>query len=236
MGGTSGIGLATARTLAAENASVVITGRDQARLQAAASTLDRTVQTAVVDATQREALDGFFADLGRFDHLILAVTGRSGAGPFQSLNLGDLRAGLEAKFLAHVAAAQAAVPTLRADGSITFISAASAGMAAPGVAGIGAINAAVEALVRPLAMELAPLRVNAVSPGVIDTPWWDFMPDDQRAATFAQYAQATPVRRIGQAEDVANAILMLVDNTFITGTVLPCDGGLHLGFAGGNTL
>lgn len=170
VGGSSGIGLATARALADAGAQVVIAGRDQAKLDAALGTIGGPVSARTVDATQRDALDRFFADLGALDHLVLALSGAAGGGPFRTLDLAALRSGFEAKFWAHVAAAQAALPTLRTDGSLTFVSAISARMANPGTAGLAAINAAIEALVPTLAKELAPLRVNAVSPGVIDTP------------------------------------------------------------------
>ena len=91
-----------------------------------------------------------------------------------------------------------------------------------------AINGALEAMVRPLAKELKPTRVNAVSPGVIDTPWWHRLPAEQRQAVFDRYANLASVGRVGRAEDVADAILFLIRNGFITGTVLECDGGLHL--------
>jgi NAD(P)-dependent dehydrogenase (short-subunit alcohol dehydrogenase family) len=117
---------------------------------------------------------------------------------------------------------------LRADGSVTIISAASARAAFAGTAGLAAANGALEAMVAPLAVELAPLRVNAVSPGVIDTQWWDGMPADQRRAYFEAVAAVTPVRRVGQPEDVAGAVVYLAGAGFVTGAVLECTGGSHL--------
>ena len=113
-------------------------------------------------------------------------------------------------------------------GSMTFVSAISARAANPGTSGLAAINSAIEGLVKPLAVELRPRRVNAVSPGVIDTPWWSWMPDDQKQSTFARFAAATPVGRVGRPEDVAQAIVFLIGNSFMTGCVLECDGGLRL--------
>jgi NAD(P)-dependent dehydrogenase (short-subunit alcohol dehydrogenase family) len=97
-----------------------------------------------------------------------------------------------------------------------------------GTVALAAANGALEAIVRPLAVELAPIRVNAVSPGVIDTPWWDGMPDDQRRAYFDAMAAATPVRRVGRPEDVADAVAYLAGAGFVSGTVLECTGGAHL--------
>jgi NAD(P)-dependent dehydrogenase (short-subunit alcohol dehydrogenase family) len=105
----------------------------------------------------------------------------------------------------------------------------SADRSAPGAAGLAAGNGAVQALVPSLAVELAPVRVNAVSPGVIDTPWWSWLPDDQRGAVLAQYAERSPAGRVGTPEEVAAAIVGLMTNGFLTGVVLHCDGGLRHG-------
>ncbi len=117
---------------------------------------------------------------------------------------------------------------MRKDGSLTFIAAVSADAAMPGTAGLAASNGVLTTLTPLLAAELQPLRVNAVSPGVIDTPWWDFVPGEQRQAIFADYAGKTPVRRIGTADDIARAIDFLIKDSFMTGHVLTCDGGLSL--------
>ena len=111
---------------------------------------------------------------------MLALGSRKGLGPFAAMSVEEVRQGFEEKVLPQFAAAQAALPHLAQGGSITFVAAVSAHGAAPGTSGIGAQNAAVTALVPILAAELKPLRVNGVSPGLIDTPWWDFLPEDQR--------------------------------------------------------
>jgi NAD(P)-dependent dehydrogenase (short-subunit alcohol dehydrogenase family) len=98
----------------------------------------------------------------------------------------------------------------------------------PGTAGIAAINGAVEALVRPLAAELAPIRVNAVSPGFVDTPWGDGFPADARQAYFNQAASQLPIRRIATAEDIAEAVVLAATNRNLTGTVIETDGGARL--------
>jgi NAD(P)-dependent dehydrogenase (short-subunit alcohol dehydrogenase family) len=231
VGGTSGIGLATARGAAALGADVVVTGRDERKLSAAADALGEGATAARVDAAEREQLEAFFRELGRLDHLVLAVGGAAGAGPAASLDLADLRAGFDGKFWPQLASLQAALPVTQPHGSITFVSAASAGSPAPGAAGLAAINGALEAMIPTLAVELKPIRVNAVSPGVIDTPWWDGVPEDDRSALFAQYAAAAPVGRIGTPDDVAQAIVSLITNGFVTGTVVTVDGGLMLSAA-----
>jgi NAD(P)-dependent dehydrogenase (short-subunit alcohol dehydrogenase family) len=227
MGGSSGIGLATAKLLLEQDHRVTITGRNAQAL--AKASLKSDVATAVTDGANEAQVREVFSRVGSFDHLVLAFGSGKGAGPFASVSLADVRQGFEEKVFPHFACAQAALPHLRKDGSITFIAAVSAQAALPGTAGLGAANAAVSALAPILASELRPLRVNAISPGVIDTPWWDFLPADQKAAVFADFAGKTPAGRVGKAEDVARAIAFLISDSFMTGHVLVCDGGLRLG-------
>lgn len=228
MGGSSGIGLATAKALAAAGAQVIVTGRDEGKIERAVEEIGEHGRGHVVDATSTAALRSFCAIVGRFDHLVLSVSGGEGGGPFRDLDLAGLRRAFDAKFWAHVQAAQACLDALRPDGSITFVTAASARTSLPGTAGLAAVNGALEAMVPPLALELKPLRVNAVSPGVIETPWWSGLAADQREQIFSQMAAMVPVGRVGQPEDVAEAIVFLVENTFVTGTVLECDGGIRI--------
>ena len=228
IGGTSGIGLATARHLKDLGLDVTVAGRDKARLDAAAAAVDG-VQTLALDARNAAELPAALAGVGRVDHLVLALGGNRGMGPIASLSLDDARAPFEDKVFPQIACVQAALPVMSPQASITFVSAVSARAAMPGTAALGAANAAIEALVPILAAELKPMRVNAVSPGVIDTPWWDFLPGEQKAAAFADFAGRTPVGRIGTADDVAAAIAFLVRESFVTGHVLVCDGGARLG-------
>ncbi|MBD3920336.1 SDR family oxidoreductase [Paenibacillus sp. PR3] len=228
MGGTSGMGLASAQMLSAGGAEVVITGRDSAKLEEALRQLEGNASGECLDASSPEAVTTFYERQGAFDHLIISVSGAKGAGNFRELALDDLRGGFEAKFWPQLTAAQLSLNTISANGSITFITAISARSVSPGTSGLAAINAALEAMVPNLALELAPLRVNAVSPGVVNTAWWNWLPAEQREAAFSGYADNTPVGRVGAPDDIAKAIAYLVDNTFVTGTVLEVDGGLRL--------
>lgn len=228
IGGTSGIGLATARLAATAGASVVVAGRQRARVDDAVAWVGVAAEGAVVDATSADDLVAFFGRVGPLDHLVLAQSGGEGGGAFRTLDLGALRHAFDAKFWSQVMAARLGLPALRPDGSLTFVTAISARAALPDTAGLAAINGALEAMVAPLALELRPLRVNAVSPGVIATPYWDGLPTMQRAALFDQAARTAPVGRVGQPEDIAQVIILLLGNGFMTGSVLACDGGLHL--------
>jgi NAD(P)-dependent dehydrogenase (short-subunit alcohol dehydrogenase family) len=228
MGGSSGIGLATAKLLLDYDCRVTITGRREENLAAAKASL-KSVAAIASDASDEARVREAFAQIGPFDHLVLAFGSSKGAGPFASVSVGDVRQQFEEKVFPHFSCAQAALPHLRKDGSITFVSAVSAHGAFPGTAGLGAANAAIAALAPILATELRPLRVNAVSPGVIDTPWWDFLPPDQKTAVFDDFSEKTPVGRVGKADDIARAIAFLISDTFMTGHALVCDGGLRLG-------
>ncbi|MBC9911846.1 SDR family oxidoreductase [Chitinophaga varians] len=226
-GGSSGIGLATAALLTAEKAHVTITGRAAGRLQEAAEAVP-VAATAVVDGNDRPALDQFFAAQHSIDHLVIALSGAKGAGMFKDLSLDDLRAGFEGKFWPQLQTLQAALPYMRPGGSITLITAISAITKQPGTSGLAAINAGLEAMVPGLAKELQPLRINAVSPGVVDTPWWDFLPAAAKEDTFKAYAAQLPTGKVAAATDIAEAVLFLMRNSNTTGTILRCDGGYSL--------
>ncbi|MBS0029212.1 SDR family oxidoreductase [Chitinophaga sp. 22321] len=226
-GGSSGIGLATAALLAKEKANVVVTGRSAAKLADAAK-MHPGIQTVAMDSNNRKELDQFFSSQDSVDHLVIALSGAKGAGKFSELSLKDLREGFEGKFWPQLNTLQAALPYISKGGSITLITAISATSQAPGVSGLAAINGALELMIPSIAKEIQPLRINAVSPGVVNTGWWDFLPADAKADTFREYAAYTPVGRVGEPEDVADTITFLMRNGNITGTVIRCDGGLGL--------
>ena len=228
LGGSSGIGLATALRLLSEGMRVTITGRDAAKLDAARATLGAGATAIAVDATDATETATFFERLGTYDHLVLAFGSGRGLGPFRDLDLAEVRRGFEDKIWPHLRCAQLACRSISKDGSITFISAVSAMAGMPGTAGLAAANGVLTTMTPLLAAELKPLRVNAVCPGVVDTPWWGFVPQAQRSAVFADYAGKTPVGRIGEPDDIARAIAFLVADSFVTGHVLVCDGGLML--------
>lgn len=226
LGGTSGIGLATARLLAESGAEVIVASRSQENV--ARATERGPIRGEVVNAASAEDLRDFYSRIGSFDHLVLSLASNIGAGEFRTLDLDMLRQGFETKFWPYLLAVQTGLDFLRKDGSLTFVTAVTAHTAFAGAAGFGAVNGALEAIVPTLALELQPLRVNAVSPGGIATPFWKDLPEDVREAFFAQSAAITPVKRFGQPEDVAEVIAMLIGNTFLTSTIIDCDGGARI--------
>jgi NAD(P)-dependent dehydrogenase (short-subunit alcohol dehydrogenase family) len=214
MGGTAGIGLAVAEALTEDGIKVTVTGRDPVKLAAADGRFA---------GTDREAVAAFFASTGPFEHLVLAFSpGPVGFGPVREIGMADVETAFSGKLFGYLHAIREAQVTE----TVTMISAASARAALPGTVALAAVNGAIECIVPPLAAELAPVRVNAVSPGVVDTAWWSFVPDDQRQAQFAEWAAGVPAKRVGTPRDVAAAVRYLVTATFVTGSIMPVDGGL----------
>jgi NAD(P)-dependent dehydrogenase (short-subunit alcohol dehydrogenase family) len=148
--------------------------------------------------------------------------GPVGFGPVREIGMADVETAFSGKLFGYLHAIREAQVTE----TVTMISAASARAALPGTVALAAVNGAIECIVPPLAAELAPVRVNAVSPGVVDTAWWSFVPDDQRQAQFAEWAAGVPAKRVGTPRDVAAAVRYLVTATFVTGSIMPVDGGL----------
>jgi NAD(P)-dependent dehydrogenase (short-subunit alcohol dehydrogenase family) len=229
IGASHGIGEEIARSFAAEGARVLITGRSKQRLDAAAERIGHPVSVFEADATRPADVEALFAAADRrIDHLVLAVSsGMVGLGSLTELTDEALREGFEGKVFAQLRVLKAALPHLSETASVTFIGAGSSRAAFPGTVALAAANGALDAAVPPLASELAPIRVNAVAPGVIDTAWWHPL-GEHRDGFMAQQAATTPVGRVGQPHDVAEAVLFLAGNGFTTGVVLDVNGGTTL--------
>jgi NAD(P)-dependent dehydrogenase (short-subunit alcohol dehydrogenase family) len=222
IGGSSGIGLATAVGAIAAGATVTIASRNQEKLDAAAATLDDVARTALLDTGDNALVEKFFQQEEPWDHIVISAAQTKG-GPVRSLSLGDAEAAMESKFWGAYRVARAA--RLKEGGSLTFVSGFLSERPSATAVLQGAINAALESLARGLALELAPVRVNAISPGVIATPLWNYLPEEKRNAIFEGAASKLPVRRVGQPQDIANAALFLMTTPFATGSTVRVDGG-----------
>lgn len=226
VGGSSGIGLATAIAAATAGAAVTIVSRSQDKLDAAGSVIGHGVSTKALDMTDNGAVERFFADEGTWDHVAVSAA-ETARGPVRGLALDAAKSAMESKFWGAYHVARAA--QIKPGGSLTFVSGYMAERPQATAVLQGAINAALEGLARGLALELAPVRVNTVSPGLIETPLWSRMPEADRKALFASAAERLPARRIGQPEDIANAVLFLATTPFATGSTVRVDGGGVIG-------
>ena len=221
VGGSSGIGAATAQAFAALGARVTIASRNQAKLDQVASNIGENIQTAVLDTTNEASVTAFFANAGTFDHVVISAAQTPG-GPARQLALDDAYAAMDSKFWGAYRVAR--VVDITAGGSLTFISGFLSGRPSKSSVLQGAINAALEALSRGLALELSPVRVNTVSPGLIATPLWSKLSGEARKSMYEGAAARLPARVVGQPEDIANAIVYLASTPYATGSTVLVDG------------
>jgi NAD(P)-dependent dehydrogenase (short-subunit alcohol dehydrogenase family) len=224
VGRAGGIARATARALREQGAEVVVAGRDRAALATEYGD-DFTVETA--DVTDTESVAALAGRLGVVDHVVSTASARARG------RLGDLRPdavlrSLATKVLGPILLAQHFAHRMPPDGSFVFFSGSTAHKPVPGMLAVAATNGGVEAATRALAVELAPIRVNAISPGTIDTGAYDALGDRGKAELFAGRAAGNPARRVGRPGDVAQAVVFVLTSTFTTGVTLSVDGGERL--------
>lgn len=224
IGGSSGIGLETAKQATALGAEVIIASRSEDKLQKAKEILGFKTTAYQLDTTDELQVQSFFEKVGHLDHLVVSAAETS-SGPFLRTDSAQARKLFENKFWGQYYAAKYGSTQISPHGSITLFSGVVAYKAMIGSSALGAVNAAVSNLGQTLALELAPIRVNIVSPGIIDTPSRSKMPEDARNNFYATVADKLPVKRVGKAEDVAQSVLYLLQNSFVTGTVLHVEGG-----------
>ena len=224
-GGSSGMGLATAKGAAREGAHVVIASSRQERVDSALNELPNGCDGAAVDIRDESAVTAFFDRIGKFDHLVSTAGDQFTPRPLRQLSMDQARAILDVRFWGAVTIIKAATPHLRPGGSIGLTTGTVGQRPAPGAALAAAGAGAAEGLVRGMAVELAPIRVNAVRAGAFRTPLWNGVPETQREALFARLAQRALTGTIGEPEQIAAAHLYLMQNEYITGTIHTVDGG-----------
>jgi NAD(P)-dependent dehydrogenase (short-subunit alcohol dehydrogenase family) len=220
VGGSSGIGLSTAELAKREGADVIIASRNAAKLDAIAEKLNAIAIPA--DVTDDKSVANLFKRTGPVDHVVVTAA-QLRTGPFKTVAMEDVRSTFEGKFWGAWRVAREA--QFRAGGSLTLVSGFLSIRPRPNSAIVSAANAALESLARALALELAPVRVNCVSPGIIDTPIRAAMPEEARKDMLAKAAASLPVGRVGLGEDIAQQILSFMNNGFATGSTVYLDGG-----------
>jgi NAD(P)-dependent dehydrogenase (short-subunit alcohol dehydrogenase family) len=220
VGGSSGIGLATAELAKREGADVIIASRNAERLDAIAARLN--VIAIPADVTKDDDVANLFRRCGPVDHVVVTAA-QLKTGPFKTVAMEVVRATMESKFWGAWRVARSA--EIRPGGSLTLVSGYLSIRPRPNSAIVGAANGALESLARSLALELAPVRVNAVSPGIIDTPIRAAMPEAARNDMLARTAASLPVGRVGVGEDIARQILAFMTIGFATGSIVYIDGG-----------
>lgn len=225
IGAGSGIGAAVARQAAARGAKVVLAGRSLEALQRQQAQLPPSARSLAVDITDAASLGDLFSAVGAFDHLVISAGPAITAKPLADTDLLDAQRAFEVKFWGVWRAVQAALPHLAAQGSISLTSGLLSRKMVPGQVLKTTLNAALEALGKHLAKELAPRRVNVISPGVTETEAYAGMPEEARQAMFARTAASLTVGRVGQPDDIAAAFILAMENGFISGSLIDVDGG-----------
>ncbi|WP_115720233.1 SDR family oxidoreductase [Gallaecimonas mangrovi] len=225
LGAGSGMGAAIAKMAVAKGAKVALSGRSEEKLKRTASELgDAVLGIYPLDAVDSQAVDAALADKAPYDHIVTTAADLT-FKPFVELSDDDIEKMLGSKFFAPLNIARGANQYLNANGSVLFFSGLAAYRQGEGSSIVGALNMALESLAANLAIEMKPKRFNVISPGVVDAGSWDFLSDADRQALFDSVAASLPVGRVGHVDDLAHAAIGLMENGFITGTVVNVDGG-----------
>jgi NAD(P)-dependent dehydrogenase (short-subunit alcohol dehydrogenase family) len=220
-----GSGIARAVTLAARDAGakVIAAGRDRDSL-AAAYAGEPAISTETVDLTDEASITALGEQLGSVDHVVSTTSARA-RGRLAELDRYAIRLSFDTKVIGPLMLAKHLAPRMNEGGSFVIFSGVAAAKIAVGTLGVAITNGAADVLARSLALELAPIRVNAISPGVIDTGAWDALGEQGKADYFAGMSARNLSRRIGTADDIANGVLFAMTSTFLTGQTLHIDGG-----------
>ena len=222
-GGSTGIGLATAKAAKAAGANVTIVGRTAAKLEAAAHEIGGA-GTAVADIADRKSVEAVFVGMESVDHIVITAGGLAG-GRLAETDPDALLTAFQERIAGPVYAIKAVLPLLPTTGSVVLTGGQFSDR--PSGNGVSIISAAVrgiEALARALALELKPIRVNVISPGFVDTPLFDALGQEARTAILGDAANALPGGRVGRPAEVAEAIIFLLGNSYMNAEVLHIDG------------
>ncbi len=225
VGGSSGIGLAAAQAAAKLGAVMTVASRSQDKVSAAVAAIGANAEGRVLDTTSDAAVEAFFADGTVYDHVVVSAA-QTRVAAVRELPLADAFASVNSKFWGAYRVARAA--PIRDGGSLTFVTGVLAIRPRKGAAIQGAINAGLEALAQGLALELAPVRVNTVSPGLVTTPLYDRMAEDARQAMYDRAAATLPAGLVGRPEHIATQILAFITNPYATGSTTYIHGGSAL--------
>jgi NAD(P)-dependent dehydrogenase (short-subunit alcohol dehydrogenase family) len=225
LGGSSGIGLAVAEAAAHEGAQVIIASSNRARLDAALKRLPAGAEGHAVDLGREAAIQALFDTLGGFDHLVYTAGENLQLANLDRLDMDWARGFFGVRYWGAFAAVKHGAPHIRPGGSITLTSGLASTRPHAGWSVASSICGAMEGLTRALAVELAPVRVNIVSPGVVKSPLWNAMPAAEREALYAGMADKLLLRHVGEPEELAQSYLYLMKQTYGTGQVIGVDGG-----------
>ena len=225
LGGTSGIGFAVAQAAAAEGARLVVASSNPAGVAQALATLPPGAEGRPLDLLDGAAVERFFIEIGPFDHLVYTAGETLTLTRLDETDMASARRFFELRYWGAFTAAKFGHRNIRAGGSIVFTSGAAAARPRPACSVVASVCSAMEGLTRSLAAELAPLRVNIVSPGVVRTPLWREMAEEARESLYASEAQRLPVGRVGETAEIAEGYLYLMRQTHMTGQTLSIDGG-----------
>ncbi|MFI9381927.1 SDR family oxidoreductase [Kutzneria sp. NPDC052558] len=221
IGRSSGIARAIVDAALAEGARVTVAGRDAAKLREG---YGDTTAAETVDVTDDASIQALAERVGSLDHLVTTASARA-RGQLKDLDRDSLLKSFDTKVIGPVMLAKHFAPRINEGGSFTLFSGVAAFKPAVGYLGVAITNGAADFLTRSLAVELAPIRVNALSPGVIDTGIWDALGEQGKAEYFEHFRTHNPARRIGEVEDIAQAAIFAMTNRFLTGVTLRVDGG-----------
>ncbi len=232
IGINSGVDLAVAQKIAELGASVVLSHSSQDKLNEAMESLSGEIETKTVDISNEDSVNTFFEKIGNFDHLVVTSMGdRNMPRSLLAEMTTETAQGAMEKFWGTFFAVRAGAKNIATNGSITLTSSVSIFKPSKmgGISAIAAANGAVAAFGRLLALELSPIRVNVIAPGILeDTSIWTSQSESERSDLTKWANAALPVQHLGQPEELAQAVLSLITNPYVTGIVLPVDGGVTL--------